>query len=72
MMVVFSDVFVLAQLSGEPHPASIFELFLEAGPMAKFVFAVLAGMSLASWAIMLGKFFQFRKIASETRHFLDV
>jgi biopolymer transport protein TolQ len=70
--VNLSGFLLLAQLPGEPRTASIFELFLEAGPMAKFVFAVLGGMSLASWAIMLGKFLQFRKIAGQTHDFLEV
>jgi biopolymer transport protein TolQ len=70
--VIFQGLFLLAQLPGEPRTESIFELFLAAGPMAKFVFAVLGGMSLASWAIMLGKFLQFRKIDTETHDFLQV
>jgi biopolymer transport protein TolQ len=69
---VISAVFILAQLPGEAHTASIFELFLSAGPMAKVVFGVLGGMSLVSWAIMLGKFLQFRKIAAQTNAFLEV
>jgi biopolymer transport protein TolQ len=66
-----SGSFVLAQLPGE-EGASIVQLFLSSGLMAKFVFLVLAGMSLVSWAIMLGKFLHFRKVAAETRAFLTV
>ena len=67
-----STLFVLAQIPGEPQSESIFGLFMAAGPMAKFVFGVLGIMSLVSWAIMLGKFLHFRKVASETQQFLDV
>ena len=49
--------FVLAQAA---HP-SLWQLFWEAGPVAKIVFAVLAGMSLGSWAIMIGKAMQYRR-----------
>lgn len=70
--MIFEGLFLLVQLPGEPKTESIFELFWAAGPMAKLVFAVLGGMSLASWAIMLGKFLHFRKIAAETRDFLEV
>jgi biopolymer transport protein TolQ len=61
-----------AQIPGEVAGPSLFELFAKAGAMAKFVFVILLGMSLVSWAIMLAKFLQFRKVAGETRTFLEV
>ena len=62
----------VAQLAGTHAEPSIFELFMTAGPMAKLIFLVLAVMSVVSWALMLGKFLQFRKVAGQTREFLEV
>jgi len=61
----------IAQLSGDQAP-TIFELFWRAGPMAKFVFFVLAAMSLGSWAIMINKWIHFRRMQRHTDHFLEV
>jgi len=47
-------------------------LFLESGPMAKIVFAILAFMSVTSWAIMFSKFLQYRRAAAHSEKFLDV
>ena len=43
---------------------SIVALFLEAGPIAKLVFAVLLFFSLMSWGIMFNKGRLFRRVAA--------
>jgi biopolymer transport protein TolQ len=50
----------------------IVDFFLEAGPMAKLVLAVLVGFSLGSWAIMIWKQVQVRKANAQTDRFLEV
>jgi biopolymer transport protein TolQ len=51
---------------------SITQLFLDSGPMAKVIFAVLAAMSIGCWSIMLQKWVQFRKADSHGGEFLEV
>jgi biopolymer transport protein TolQ len=63
--------FLFLQLGPEPEGSGIFRLFLEAGPMAKFIFFVLALFSLASWAVMIGKAAQFRRAQSQSEKFLE-
>ena len=62
---------LLLQIGNSGGP-SIFELFWSSGPIAKLVFLVLGVMSVVSWSIMLGKFFQLRKIAGQSREFMEV
>jgi biopolymer transport protein TolQ len=64
-------LFLFLQSGGGSEP-SIFELFWSSGPIAKLVFLVLGVMSVVSWSIMLGKFFQLRKIAAQTKEFMNV
>lgn len=54
------------------HSLDIVQLFLSAGPMAKIIFALLAIMSVASWAIMISKFLQYRKATAHGDEFLEV
>jgi biopolymer transport protein TolQ len=63
-----STVFLLASAQGH----SIIDLFLQAGPMAKVVFFVLAVMSIGSWAIMISKFLQYRKADEHGDQFLEI
>ena len=60
----------VAQLSIGGHEG-IFDLFLAAGLMGKAVFAILALFSLASWTIMIGKYFQLTRSNRHTKKFLD-
>jgi biopolymer transport protein TolQ len=63
-------VSTLAQLSvGERQ--GVFDLFLGSGWMGKVVFGLLALFSLASWTIMIGKFFQLTRSNRHTRAFLE-
>jgi biopolymer transport protein TolQ len=64
-----SPLFVVAQVHGSK---TMWQLFLESGPMAKAVFFVLAGMSLASWAIMISKTVQYRRARVHGQEFLDI
>lgn len=49
-----------------------FRLFMETGWMGKFVFLVLAILSISSWAVMITKYLQFKKASRHTTRFLDV
>ncbi|MEM8960843.1 MAG: MotA/TolQ/ExbB proton channel family protein [Acidobacteriota bacterium] len=69
--MVLDSLFLVAQNSSA-HSLDIVKLFLAAGPVAKLVFGLLAAMSVASWAIMLGKFFQYRRAETDGERFLDV
>jgi biopolymer transport protein TolQ len=62
---------LLAQLGMESGPGT-FELFMRAGPMAKFVLALLVLMSIVCWAIIVAKYVEFRRAASQTEQFLEV
>ncbi|MCP4204698.1 MAG: hypothetical protein GY769_22550, partial [bacterium] len=64
-------MFLFFQTGAGAEP-SIFELFWSSGPIAKLVFLVLGVMSIVTWSIMLAKFFQLRKIATQTREFMEV
>lgn len=60
-----------AQLAAESEPGMV-DLFLRAGPMAKFVLGLLAAMSIVSWSIMIGKQLQMRRAVRQSREFLEV
>ena len=59
-------------LANTAHGPGIFQLFLEAGPMAKFVFLLLSGMSIGSWAIMISKALQYRRADRDGQEFLEI
>lgn len=61
----------LAQTAPAGRSTSVVQLFLDAGPMAKVIFAVLALMSIGSWAIMISKALQFRKAEHHGAQFLE-
>ncbi len=62
---------VLAQAAAASD-VSLFAAFLRSGAMAKFVFGLLAVLSLVSWTIMIGKSVRLRRAAAHGRHFLEV
>lgn len=68
-MIVY-PFFLTAQI-GVPERPGILEVFLHAGPMAWLVAATLLTLSLVSWGIMLGKYFQMKRADHETATFLD-
>ncbi len=50
----------------------VLDLILNAGPIAKGVLALLAGFSIVSWALIVEKWWQFRRTRSQTLAFLRV
>jgi biopolymer transport protein TolQ len=52
--------------------AGILDLIWSAGPVAKFVLAVLAIFSIISWALIVEKWWQLRRVRSQTLAFLKV
>jgi biopolymer transport protein TolQ len=71
--VTARSVVLAALAEGLPRPEGpgILDTFWMAGPMAKFVLAVLAGFSVLSWAVIVAKALQFRRADEHSRHFLD-
>jgi biopolymer transport protein TolQ len=61
----------LAQI-GEPTAPGLIQMFLHSGPMAWLVAALLIGMSLVSWAIIIAKFLHLRRATTQTEDFLDI
>ncbi len=49
----------------------VFSLVMQAGPMAKFVLAVLALFSVVSWGITAERLVSFRRAERESKRFLD-
>ena len=52
--------------------AGVVELVVNAGPVAKFVLVVLLGFSIVSWALIVEKWWHFRRIRRETVGFVKV
>ncbi len=61
---------ILAQMPAGSRP-DLLEMFLHAGPSAWIVAGILVVLSLGSWAIMIGKFFHFRRASRQSEEFLD-
>jgi biopolymer transport protein TolQ len=57
--------------SGAAGNPGLVRFFLQAGPMPKFVLALLALFSLASWAVILGKLLQLRRVDQSSAKFLE-
>ena len=68
-MGVISLVFLQAPATLEGQ--GLFDFFRQSGPIAKLILGVLAIFSLLSWAIMIGKTFQMRRAARQSREFLE-
>ena len=67
---MFALLQTLAQMPANARPG-LLEMFLHAGFMGWAVAGVLVILSLGSWAIMIGKFFHFRKASRQSEEFLD-
>ena len=52
--------------------AGVVDLVVNAGPVAKFVLVVLLGFSIVSWALIVEKWWHFRRIRRETVGFVKV
>lgn len=50
----------------------VFDLILNAGPMGKTVIVVLLGFSVVSWALIVEKWWQFRRVRRQTLAFLKI
>ncbi len=61
---------IVAQLSPAARPG-LLELFAHAGVMAWVVAGTLVLMSIVSWAIMIGKYFHFKRAERQSHDFLD-
>jgi len=61
---------LLLQAPGQPG-LDLWQFFLTAGLMAKSVLLILAIMSLVSWAIMLGKALQLRRVDRQSGRFRE-
>jgi biopolymer transport protein TolQ len=58
--------------NSDPFSAGVLELVWNAGPVAKFVLAVLALFSVVSWALIVEKWWQLRRVRSQTLGFLKI
>jgi biopolymer transport protein TolQ len=56
---------------GAPQGPGIFRFFFQAGPMAKFILALLVVFSLGSWAIVLGKLVHFSRADRQSEKFME-
>ena len=65
-----SIAFLMFQLGPDTGP-SLFDFFKQSGPMAKAILALLTLMSLASWAVMIGKLIQLRRADQQSEKFLE-
>ncbi len=58
--------------TSDPLSTGVLELVWNAGPVAKFVLAVLALFSVVSWALIVEKWWQLRRVRSQTLSFLKI
>ena len=70
---MFTTALTFLQIGGQegPEGPGIVGFFLQAGPMAKFILAVLILFSLGSWAIIFGKLLHFRRADQQSEKFLE-
>jgi biopolymer transport protein TolQ len=50
----------------------VLELILSAGPVAKVVLGILVGFSIVSWALIVEKWWQFRRVRRQSLAFLKI
>ena len=58
--------------TSEHFNSGVLELVLNAGPVAKFVLAILLLFSIVSWALIVEKWWQFRRVRRQTLGFVKV
>jgi biopolymer transport protein TolQ len=68
---MFTTALTFIQFNAQQGGPGIFRFFLQAGPMAKFILAVLALFSLGSWAIILGKLVHFQRADQQSAKFME-
>jgi biopolymer transport protein TolQ len=71
-MPIHLPVLGLLAQAGRPSGPGLWELFLDATPVAKFILALLVVFSLVSWGIILSKTLQFRRADRQTKRFLEI
>ena len=62
----------LLPTSPDTLTAGVLDLIWSAGPVAKLVLAILAIFSIVSWALIVEKWWQLRRVRSRTVGFLKV
>ena len=60
------------QPTSDTLSAGVFDLILNAGPVAKFVLAILLRFSIVSLALIVEKWWQFRRVRRQTLAFMKV
>lgn len=70
---MFTIALTFFQIGGPEEAAKpgILDFFLQSGPMAKFILAVLVLFSLGSWAIIFGKLVHYRRADQQSEKFLE-
>ena len=58
--------------TSDPLGSGVLDLIWSSGPVAKFVLAVLLVLSIVSWALIVEKWWQFRRVRRQTLGFLKV
>jgi biopolymer transport protein TolQ len=58
--------------TSEPLSSGVLELILNAGPVAKVVLAILLLFSIVSWALIVEKWWQFRRVRRQTLAFVKI
>jgi biopolymer transport protein TolQ len=58
--------------TSEPLSSGVLELVLNAGPIAKVVLAILLVFSIISWALIVEKWWQFRRVRRQTLAFMKI
>src|SRR5687767_12256373 len=71
LRMIQSNQGALVQTS-DPFHSGVLELVWSAGPVAKFVLAVLTVFSVVSWALIVEKWWQFRRVRRQTLAFTKV
>ena len=56
--------------TSEALGSNVLDLVLQAGPVAKAVLAILAVFSIVSWALIVDKWWQLRRVRAQTVAFL--
>jgi biopolymer transport protein TolQ len=58
--------------TSDPLSSGVLELILNAGPIAKVVLAILLLFSIISWALIVEKWWQFRRVRRQTLAFMKI
>ncbi len=70
-MTVPTPLFAMTAVAADAGPG-IVGFFLQAGPVAKVVLSILVLFSIASWTVMIQKYYAFRRMFDHNQRFLEV